>query len=234
MEVEEPVVSNTLTATTVAFIAPGPPSSTRTNVLYVARTYMGSNSPDHSTSGVSTRSLTDLKNFPLTVNGKQTWVNYLNCDRYPIHYVFGFSSEDSSYILTTQMRERANNSPFISKLVRQCQGHPGNYSYVEIPLECVAESGTRYNLVQAAYLTKPGSDLAANLGITEQDDVLYAVFAQSDDGTSNRPTSHSALCIYSLKSIDETFMQNIQKCFKGEGYRGFPFEFPSLPCVHAV
>ena len=34
-----------------------------------------------------------------------------------------------------------------------------------------------YNsIVQAAFVGKPGSDLAAELGVTAQDDVLFAVF----------------------------------------------------------
>jgi plexin A len=170
--------------------------------------------------------------------GTRISVNSLSRDRYPIHYVYGFSSEGFSYFLTTQMRESTNNSPYISKLVRVCQDDRDYYSYTEVPLECVAENGTRYNLIQAAYVDKPGSDLAAELGIRAQDDVLFAVFAQSDPAEggemSNRPAPRSALCVYSLKSIRRKFMHNIQKCFSGEGHRGLDFISPSLPCVHTV
>jgi plexin A len=36
--------------------------------------------------------------------------------------------------------------------------------------------GLSYSLVQAAFVGKPGSDLAAELGVTAQDDVLFGVF----------------------------------------------------------
>ena len=101
-----------------------------------------------------------------------------------------------------------------------CQDDRDYYSYTEVPIECVTENGTRYNLVQAAYVDKPGYDLASELGIRVQDDVLYAVFAQTDPSKggkmSNRPAPKSALCVYSLKSIRRKFMFNIQKCFSGE------------------
>ena len=61
-----------------------------------------------------------------------------------------------------------------------------------------------YNLVQAAFVGKPGSDLAADLGVTAQDDVLFAVFSESDSSEgdiTSKPSKNSALCVYSLKSI---------------------------------
>lgn len=242
MEVREPVVANNSTATTVVFIAPGPPNPPSTHVLYVGVTYTG-NSPYRSeVPAVSSRSLARHEMFQIAkmevTTGTRISVNSLSRDRYPIHYVYGFSSEGFSYFLTTQMRESTNNSPYISKLVRVCQDDRDYYSYTEVPLECVAENGTRYNLIQAAYVDKPGSDLAAELGIRAQDDVLFAVFAQSDPAEggemSNRPAPRSALCVYSLKSIRRKFMHNIQKCFSGEGHRGLDFISPSLPCVHTV
>ena len=84
--------------------------------------------------------------------------------------------------------------------VRVCHDDSDYYSYTEIPIECVSQ-GLSYTLVQvpnnppihlpvhlpaylelncillqAAFVGKPGSDLAAELGVTAQDDVLFAVF----------------------------------------------------------
>lgn len=242
MEIREPVVANNATASTVVFIGPGPPNPPITHVLYVGVTYTG-NSPYRSeVPAVSSRSLARHEMFQIAkmevTTGTRIFVNSLSRDRYPIHYVYGFSSEGFSYFLTTQMKESVKDSPYISKLVRVCQDDRDYYSYTEIPMECTAENGTRYNLIQAAYVDKPGSDLAVELGIRAQDDVLYAVFAQSDPSEggemSNRPASRSALCVYSLKSIRRKFMHNIQKCFSGEGHRGLDFISPSLPCVHTV
>lgn len=131
-----------------------------------------------------------------------------------------------SYFLTTQLKHNSHAAPreHITKLVRICQEDSNYYSYTEIPVDCISDGGTKYNQVRAAYLGKPGSDLAESLGITAQDDVLFAVFGES---TSNR----SALCVFSLKAIRRKFMQNIKDCFNGNGPRGLDFISPNMHCV---
>lgn len=239
--VREAVVANNSTASTVAFIAPGPPRPPETHVMYVGVTYTG-NSPYRSeVPAVSSRSLDKDKMFMIAetavTTGTRMFVNSLARERYPINYVYGFASEGFSYFLTTQMRHTTTVSPFISKLVRVCHDDENYYSYTEIPIDCMSETGRAYNLVQAAYVGKPGSDLAADLGITAQDDVLFAVFSQSDQSqgeVSSKPSDNSALCVYSLKSIRRKFMQNIQTCFGGIGSRGLDFISPSHTCVLTV
>ena len=150
------------------------------------------------------------------------FVNSLARERYPINYVYGFSSEGFSYFLTTQMKQ-TTPSPFHSKLVRVCHDDRDYYSYTEIPIECISGGNPSkdYNLVQAAFVGKPGSDLASDLGVTPQDDVLFAVFSESDSSEgeiTSKPNKNSALCVYSLKSIRRKFMQNIQRCFTGKTF----------------
>ena len=84
-------------------------------------------------------------------------------------------------------------------------------------------------MFQAAYVGKPGSDLAADLGVTAQDDVMFAVFSTpdaSEGDITSKPSRDSALCVYSLKNIRRKFMSNIQRCFSGEGARGLDFISP--------
>lgn len=238
--VKEAVVANNRTASTVAFIAPGPPSPPVTQVMYVGVTYTG-NSPYRSeVPAVSSRSLDPNKMFMIAetavTTGTRMFVNSLARERYHINYVYGFSSGGFSYFLTTQMRY-TQPTPFISKLVRVCHDDENYYSYTEIPIECISEQGKTFNLVQAAYVGKPGSDLASDLGITAQDDVLFAVFAETDlsEGeTSSKPAPSSALCVYTLKGIRRKFMQNIKTCFEGKANRGLDFISPSHPCVLTV
>lgn len=53
--------------------------------------------------------------------------------------------------------------------VRVCHDDRDYYSYTEIPIECIKGSPSKdYNLVQAGFVGKPGSDLAADLGVTAQ------------------------------------------------------------------
>jgi len=238
-EVPDAVVANDANSSTVAFIAPGPPQHPVTNVMYVGVTYTN-NSPYRSEiPAVASRSLEKTKMFQIAssavTTGTRTFINSYARETYFVNYVYGFSSERFSYFLTTQLKHSHHSSPkeYITKLVRICQEDSNYYSYTEIPVECIsdAQGGTKFNLVQAGFLGKPSSDLAQSLGISIQDDVLFAVFSKGD---GNTPTNNSALCIYSLKSIRRKFMQNIKSCFNGNGMRGLDFISPSMPCVLTV
>ena len=238
-DVREAVVANNATASTVAFIAPGPPNPPITQVLYVGVTFTANGPFRSDVPAVSSRSLDSNSLFEIAeravTTGTRMFVNSLARERYPINYVYGFSSEGFSYFLTTQMKE-TKPSPFHSKLVRVCHDDRDYYSYTEVPIECISGDPNRdYNLVQAAYVGKPGSDLASSMGITAQDDVLYAVFSESDStegDITSKASNHSALCVYSLKSIRRKFMQNIQRCFTGTGSRGLDFISPSIKCIN--
>ncbi|XP_044766008.1 plexin-A4 [Coccinella septempunctata] len=235
-EVREAVVANNATASTVAFIAPGPPNPPVTQVMYVGVTFTLGSPYRSEVPAVSSRSLEKDRMFAIAqtavTTGTRMFVNSLARERYPITYVYGFASEGFSYFLTTQMKH-TTSSQFISKLVRVCHDDENYYSYTEIPIDCISEAqgGRKYNLVQAAYVGKAGSDLASDLGITAQDDVLFAVFSESEPANSNKPSDLSALCVYSLKAIRRKFMQNIKSCFSGKGQRGLDFISPSLTCV---
>ncbi|KAK4872260.1 hypothetical protein RN001_016384 [Aquatica leii] len=235
-EVREAVVANNATASTVAFIAPGPPNPPVSQVMYVGVTFTLGSPYRSEVPAVSSRSLDKGKMFTIAqtavTTGTRMFVNSLARERYPITYVYGFSSERFSYFLTTQMRH-TTSSQFITKLVRVCQDDENYYSYTEIPIDCISEAqgGRKYNLVQAAYVGKAGSDLAGDLGITAQDDVLFAVFSESEPLQVNKPSDLSALCVYSLKAIRRKFMLNIKTCFNGIGQRGLDFISPSHPCV---
>lgn len=234
--IREAVVANNATASTVAFIAPGPPNPPVSKVMYVGVTFTLGSPYRSEVPAVSSRSLEKDKMFTIAqtavTTGTRMFVNSLARERYPINYVYGFSSEGFSYFLTTQMRHMTSNQ-YISKLVRVCHDDENYYSYTEIPIDCV-NGGRKYNLVQAAYMGKAGSELAADLGITAQDDVLFAVFSESDATQTGKPSELSALCVYSLKAIRRKFMANIKNCFSGKGERGLDFISPSHKCVPTV
>lgn len=235
-KIKEPVVANNATASTFAFIAPGPPNPPVSQVMYVGVTFTGNSPYRAEVPAVSSRSLDKDKMLNIAesavTTGTRIYVNSLARERYPINYIYGFSSEGFSYFITTQYKDTAV-AAYISKLVRVCQEDKYYYSYTEVPIECNSKERS-YNLVQAAYVGKAGSVLASNLGITAQDDVLFAVFAESAANNSNRPLEESALCVYSLKAIRRNFMRNIQRCFSGEGQRGLDFISPSHNCVPTV
>merc|ERR1719342_350454 len=152
-QIKEPVVANNATASTVAFIAPGPPNPPITQVMYVGVTYTGNGPYRSEVPAVSSRSLDSASLFQIAqtavTTGTRMFVNSLARERYPINYIHGFDSEGFSYFLTTQMRQ-TSPSPYHSKLVRVCHDDSDYYSYTEIPIECVSQ-GLSYTLVQAAF-----------------------------------------------------------------------------------
>ncbi len=118
--------------------------------------------------------------------------------------------------------------------VRLCQKDPDYYSYTEVPLVC-RTTHVKYNLAQAAYVGKPGAELAKSMGITTEDDLLFVVFAKSREELEDaRPSSQSALCVYSLLNIHKLFTQNIQHCFNGNGDHGLDFINIKQKCVSTV
>ena len=237
----ESVVANNATASTVAFIAPGPPKLSRSHVLYVGVTFTDNGPYRSDVPAVSSRSLDNQSIFSMAATGVTTGTRLLMSslakERYPIHYVYGFSSRGFSYFLTVQKKSSESVRPFMSKLVRVCQKDVNYYSYTEVPLVCRSpEDGIDYNLAQAAFIGKPGSELAVSLGITAQDEVLFVVFAKSHDDQDvfNRPSKNSAVCVYALTAIHRKFTQNIQHCFNGNGNQGLDFVTVSMPCVLTV
>lgn len=131
---------------------------------------------------------------------------------------------------------------FIS--VRICQKDADYYSYTEVPIKCRLHGQSSqgqhenidYNLAQAAFLGKPGSELATSLGITAQDDILFVAFSKSHDqfDVYNKPSNQSAVCVYALSAVHRKFTQNIQHCFNGNGYQGLDYINPSQQCVPTV
>ena len=111
--------------------APGPPNPPITQVLYVGVTFTANGPFRSDVPAVSSRSLDSNALFEIAeravTTGTRMFVNSLARERYPINYVYGFSSEGFSYFLTTQMKQ-TKPSPFHSKLVRVCHDDRDYYS----------------------------------------------------------------------------------------------------------
>ncbi|UYV69640.1 PlexA [Cordylochernes scorpioides] len=214
MPANESVVANNATASTVAFIAPGPKNLPRTHALYVGVSYTANGPYRSDVPAVSSRSLDPNNMFAIAHTGVTT----------------------GTKVMVNKTGTRST-TPFISKLVRICQEDVHYYSYTEVRLACRASDGTDYNLAQAAYVGRPGSELAVSLGITAQDDVLFAVFAKSRNASEDsysKPGDSSAVCVYALSAVHRKFTQNIQHCFNGGGDRGLDFINPSQKCMNTL
>lgn len=163
---------------------------------------------------------------------------------FDIYYVYGFASGNFVYFLTLQ--PEMNGGPaagsssasreqvYTSKLVRLCKDDTAFNSYVEVPLGCV-KGGVEYRLLQAAYRSKAGAILARSLGVGPDDDILYAVFSKGQKRRPKETSQESALCVFTLKEINERIKDRLQSCYKGEGTLDLAWlKVKDIPCSSAV
>ncbi|KAJ8265656.1 hypothetical protein COCON_G00147550, partial [Conger conger] len=121
---------------------------------------------------------------------------------------------------------------YSSRIVRLCVDDPRFYSYVEFPIGC-SRDGVEYRLVQDAYLTRPGRELALSLGLEEEEDVLFAVFAQGQKDWAH-PPKQSALCLFTLRSIKQKIKERMQSCYRGQGRLSLPWLLnKELACINS-
>uniref|UniRef100_A0A6B0VFM3 Putative plexins functional semaphorin receptor n=1 Tax=Ixodes ricinus TaxID=34613 RepID=A0A6B0VFM3_IXORI len=229
----ESVLSSDPNESAVLFISNGP--GPHKQVLYVGTSWKAEGSHVVDMPAVASRSLDPNKDtFSIAVQGERSgtrmFVNSTLRTNFPITYVFGFEFRGFSYWLTVQKNSLEEGARFISKLVRVCQNDPSYHSYTEVELVCRSDKDAQYNLAQAGFVSKPGSDLAGSLGY--DDDVLFVVFAKSENETNDRPGNESALCLFPLVAVMRNFTENIRDCFKGQGNLGLDFITPSTPCAN--
>ncbi|XP_069544459.1 hepatocyte growth factor receptor-like, partial [Brachyistius frenatus] len=140
---------------------------------------------------------------------------------YHLRYVHSFHSGPFTYFLTVQRVSR-NSPAFHTRIVRMCSSDLTIRRYVEMPLECIgtdkrrrrsAEDVKVFNILQAAHVTKVGGDveLQKQLKVEEGDDVLFAAFARGKPN-SPEPTPNSAVCVMSLKHINNMFKMYMERC----------------------
>ncbi|XP_044136230.1 hepatocyte growth factor receptor isoform X1 [Bufo gargarizans] len=138
-------------------------------------------------------------------------------ESYPIRYVHTFESGNFIYFLTVQ-RESLTSSAYHTRIVRFCSSDPELRSYVEMPIVCIYTEKRRkrladreyFNILQAAYVSKAGKTLAQELGFNETEDILYAVFAQSNSDSAE-VSNRSALCAMSINMINDFFDNGAEK-----------------------
>ncbi|XP_043944641.1 hepatocyte growth factor receptor isoform X2 [Protopterus annectens] len=137
---------------------------------------------------------------------------------FPIEYIAAFESGLFVYFLTVQ-RVSHNSPAFHTRIIRLCSSDFEMQSYVELPIECMYTEKRRkrstgpefYNLIQDAYLSKPGENLAKQMSISVEDDILFGIFAQSKP-ESREPTKRSAVCAVPIKKIDEFIFNMMNNC----------------------
>lgn len=186
--------------------------------FFVGNTINSSYLPDHSLHSISVRRLKETQDgFKFLTD--QSYIDVLPefRDSYPIKYVHAFESNHFIYFLTVQ-RETLNAQTFHTRIIRFCSVDSGLHSYMEMPLECILTEKRRkrstreevFNILQAAYVSKPGAHLAKQIGANLNDDILYGVFAQSKPDSAE-PMNRSAVCAFPIKYVDEFFNKIVNK-----------------------
>ncbi|XP_067915390.1 plexin-B2-like [Heterodontus francisci] len=133
---------------------------------------------------------------------------------------FKFSFEDGAFVYFIFSRtDGVQNQPktYISRI---CLSDASYYSYIEMVLKC-----DDYNLVQAAYITNPGEELAQYMNksgdygtVTAQDKVIFAAFNRGNQKTAS--PYKSAFCMFSLKQINEKIEEYREICYSHQGKQG--------------
>lgn len=186
--------------------------------FFVGNTINSTYLPDHSLHSISVRRLKETQDgFKFLTD--QSYIDVLPEFResYPIKYIHAFESKHFIYFLTVQ-KETLDAQTFHTRIIRFCSVDSGLHSYMEMPLECILTEKRRkrstreevFNILQAAYVGKPGANLAKQIGASPNDDILYGVFAQSKPDSAE-PMNRSAVCAFPIKYVNEFFNKIVNK-----------------------
>lgn len=213
-------------ASTYAFVGPSKYTSwTREDVLYVGATFTNVGDYRHEVPAISSRRLDDLTFAQYSFQQTILNIDVNHRDHFLVDYKYGFNTTDFAYFVIVQKKSQlVEEAGYITRIARVCVSDPNYDSYTEITVQCKKRLTTDendvdapemdYNILRDAKVTPAGQRLAQQMGIKRDDLVLVTVFSPSREIT-NEPLSKSALCLYSLKDIDEIFTENIHKCFNG-------------------
>lgn len=141
---------------------------------------------------------------------------------YHIEYVYSFHAGAFVYFLTVQPPSvTAAPGALHTRLARLSTGETGLGSYRELVLDChfapkrrrrrTSEGGQPYPVLRAAHTAMVGGRLAAELSITEGQEVLFGVFATSRDSDPGVGPS-SVVCAFPIDLLDTLIERGVERC----------------------
>ncbi|NXL84499.1 PLXB1 protein, partial [Alectura lathami] len=133
---------------------------------------------------------------------------------YNHHFVKSFTYRSSVYFLFYRRDLKSQSREYRTYISRICLDDSHYYSYVELPLLCRSAAST-YSLLQAAYVTQPGADLAQGRLHTDGE-VLFAAFS-AWQASSGKLSEESALCVYAMEEVDRLTNWTRDVCYMRDG-----------------
>ncbi|KAH8283417.1 hypothetical protein KR054_011013 [Drosophila jambulina] len=211
-----PLAANDENASTYAFVGPSRYSWKEEDILYVGTTFTNVGDYRHDVPAISSRRLDDLNYAEFSIQQSIINIDVKYRDHFLVDYVYGFNSSDYAYFIIVQKKSHlADEAGYITRLARICITDPNYDSYTEITLQCTAtDNNIDYNILRDAKITPASQKLAHQMGIKKDDHVLVTVFSPSKE-ISDQTENKSAMCIYSIKDIEDMFIENIHLCFNG-------------------
>lgn len=162
---------------------------------------------------------------------------------YRIEYVYSFHAGAFVYFLTVQPASvAAAPGALHTRLARLSTGETSLGSYRELVLDCrfapkrrrrgTSEGGQPYPVLRAAHTAMVGGRLAAELSITEGQEVLFGVFATSRDSNPGVSPS-SVVCAFPIDLLDTLIERGVERCCEPPVHPGLRrgldfFQSPSL------
>ncbi|XP_053671423.1 LOW QUALITY PROTEIN: plexin-B [Anopheles nili] len=213
--IEVALAANDERSTTYAFIGPSRYQSwKKEDIMYVGTTFTNVGDYRHDVPAISSRRLDDLTYAEFSIQQSNINIDVKYRDHFLVNYVYGFNSTEYAYFVLVQKKSHlADEAGYVTRLARICVNDPNYDSYTEVTITCMV-NGTDYNILRDAKLAQAGQKLSSDMGIKRDDFLLVAVFSPSKEIT-DEPQNRSAICMYSLKDIEEVFNENIHSCFNG-------------------
>uniref|UniRef100_A0A034WKL2 Plexin-B n=3 Tax=Endopterygota TaxID=33392 RepID=A0A034WKL2_BACDO len=214
--IETPLAANDEFASTYAYVGPAKYSWKDEDILYVGTTFTNVGDYRHDVPAISSRRLDDLNYVEFSIQQSIINIDVKYRDHFLVNYVYGFNSSEYAYFAIVQKKSHlADEAGYVTRLARICVTDPNYDTYTEVTIQCLAtKNNVDYNILRDAKITQAEQKLAQYLGIKRDDFVLVAIFSPSNEIT-DQAEANSAMCLYSLKDIEEVFNENVHMCFNG-------------------
>lgn len=217
--VYKPVVPNDETKSVTVFAGPGVNSS---GVLYVGASYSSKGDAKYRNL-VNFITVRDLGTFDVRQENS-SWIKMLPefLTTLPMEFVGGFHYNGYIYFFATHKNSLGS---LVSYSMRICANDTRLRSFVELPLTC-SVAGVHYPVLRDINLGTLGSRLSASLRV--HPDAMFGVFVSGETGIDG------AVCVYSMKKVEESFANSVSSCFRGNGKLGPNYLVNQKQCTAVV